>query len=144
MLNLVFFALLPFLASTQTVLQDPTDYTSDEQFQSDILNSTNFYRAQHNASNVSWNDTLADYAANYVTGCNFAHTGGPYGENLAAGYGSATLAVEAWGNEGKQYDFTAGQFSETTGHFTQLVWKATTTVGCGRANCSGENNTPGW
>ena len=144
MLSLALFASLPLLAATQTVLQEPTDYTSDEQFQTDILNSTNFYRSQHNASALAWNDTLADYAADYVTGCNFAHTGGPYGENLVAGSANATASVEVWGNEGKNYDFAAGQFTEGTGHFTQLVWKATTTVGCGRANCSGEHGTPGW
>ena len=131
--------LFPLFASTQS-----PDYTSSPQFQTSILNSTNTYRSQHNASALSWNTTLSTFADAYVQACKFAHTGGPYGENLAAGYSSATAAVEAWGNEGAKYDFAAGQFSSETGHFTQLVWKATTTVGCGRANCSGENGTPGW
>jgi hypothetical protein len=30
------------------------------------------------------------------------------------------------------------------GHFTQLVWKGTETVGCGRSNCSGRGDAPGW
>lgn len=29
------------------------------------------------------------------------------------------------------------KFSDDVGHFTQLVWKNTTTVGCGAANCDG-------
>lgn len=32
------------------------------------------------------------------------------------------------------------QFSDSVGHFTQLVWKNTTTVGCGAADC----NDAGW
>lgn len=33
-----------------------------------------------------------------------------------------------------------------TGHFTQLVWKATKTVGCGRTECDGQDKgkAPGW
>ncbi|KAG6127171.1 hypothetical protein E4U12_006035 [Claviceps purpurea] len=58
-------------------------------FTSAILNSTNVYRQAHNASEVAWNQTLADYATDYLasdSGCLFAHSGGPYGENLAEGY----------------------------------------------------------
>lgn len=42
----------------------------------------------------------------------------------------------AWGDEGDIYDFGLPTgFSEETGHFTQLVWKATTQVGCAAVNC---------
>lgn len=70
--------------------------------------------------------------------------GGAYGENLAEGYANATASIEAWGNEASQYDFSSGDFSESTGHFTQLVWKATTAVGCGRKFCNGQGGVPGW
>ena len=70
--------------------------------------------------------------------------GGPYGENLAEGFTNITEAVDAWGGEQADYDFNNPGFSEQTGHFTQLVWKATTTVGCGRINCNGENGVAGW
>jgi hypothetical protein len=43
--------------------------------------------------------------------------------------------VTGWGSEGQDYDFDDGGFSEETGHFTQLVWKETTSVGCGRVDC---------
>ena len=111
------------------------EWTSDSIFQSAILNSTNTYRKQHNATALTWNDTLAAYAAQHVAACNFAHTGGPYGENLAEGYQNATAAVEGWGNERQEYNFANGGFSEQTGHFSQLVWKNTTTTGCGRQDC---------
>ncbi|CEJ93167.1 hypothetical protein VHEMI08776 [[Torrubiella] hemipterigena] len=112
-------------------------YSNIPLFTAAILNSTNTYRSQHNASSVIWNNTLALYASEYLTKvqCVFEHSGGPYGENIAIGYGTATRAVEAWGDERVDYDFDKGEFTEKTGHFTQLVWKDTTDVGCGRALC---------
>ena len=70
--------------------------------------------------------------------------GGPTGENLAAGFVNVSASVEAWGLEREKYNFEEPGFSEETGHFTQLVWRGTTTVGCGRQNCNGEDGTPGW
>ncbi len=49
--------------------------------------------------------------------------------------------TDAWYSEIANYDFAAGQFSTTTGHFTQLVWKDTTDVGFGFAsNAAGTAN----
>jgi hypothetical protein len=65
--------------------------------------------------------------------------GGMYGENL---YGFSTTGsfdsiaqtksgiTTAWYGEGKNYDYSHPGFSEATGHFTQVVWKATKRVGC--------------
>lgn len=113
-------------------------YSKLEQFTSAILNSTNTYRTQHNVSDVQWNDTLADFAEDYLAendDCEFEHSGGPYGENIAIGYANASAAVEAWGDEREEYDFDEGEFSKETGHFTQLVWQNTSAVGCGRRLC---------
>lgn len=118
-------------------------YTMEEDFQGAILNSTNAFRQQHGASSLVWNDTLASYAASHASDCVFKHTDGPYGENLAAGWSSIETAVDGWGNERASYDFASGGFGETTGHFTQLVWKTTTSVGCGRVYCN-KPSTPGW
>lgn len=118
------------------------EFRDDAAFTSAILNSTNVCREAHNASAVVWNRTLASFAADYLSGdavvgaaCAFAHSGGPYGENLALGFANATASVEAWGGEEADYDFRRPGFSEATGHFTQLVWKDTSDVGCGRRLC---------
>lgn len=34
------------------------------------------------------------------------------------------------------YDYAAGQYSPQTGHFTQMVWQATTQIGCGATRCA--------
>jgi hypothetical protein len=36
-----------------------------------------------------------------------------------------------WYGEIAKYDFRRGGFSMDTGHFTQVVWRSTTTIGCG-------------
>lgn len=119
-------------------------HSSSNALGNSVLNSVNMFRKQHNASPLSWNDTLASYAANHASGCVFQHTKGPYGENLAAGTDqSVEAAIDSWGSERASYSFADGGFSMSTGHFTQLVWKDTTSVGCGRVYCN-RLGTPGW
>ncbi|KAI9633050.1 CAP domain-containing protein [Dioszegia hungarica] len=104
-----------------------------------LLNLHNSFRAQYGAKALTWSSELATYATNYAGGCKFAHSKGPYGENLAAGYGggySVTSAFNSWANEAAKYDWNAPGFSSATGHFTQVVWKATTEVGCGVVSCA--------
>jgi uncharacterized protein YkwD len=115
-----------------------TSFTDATIFQIDILAAHNFYRKQHNASDLIWNTTSATFANKYVSGCNFKHSGGPTGENLVASLTNATYSVDLWGQERKSYNFKSGGFSEETGHFTQLVWKDTTSIGCAVRNCKGK------
>ena len=75
------------------------------------------------------------------------HQGGPYGENLAEGFGSPERAIDGWAGEEQKYDYGKEQFTESTGHFTQLVWKNTRQVGCGAVNCDNnddDNGAHGW
>lgn len=69
--------------------------------------------------------------------------GGPHGENLALNYATPALAIDAWGDEESKYNFAKAAFGEKTGHFTQLVWQATTRVGCGAVNCDSDG-AKGW
>jgi uncharacterized protein YkwD len=104
-------------------------------------------RAKHCAGPLTWSPKLATYAQKWADtlkskGCVFGHSGGRYGENLAAGTEGvldpeATVAM--WYDEVKQYRFPDGGFSMKTGHFTQLVWRTTSQVGCGHAQCNGND-----
>jgi uncharacterized protein YkwD len=87
---------------------------------------------------LSWNNNLAAKAQQWANRCQFKHSGGSlgaFGENLAAGTGGYTIAaaVKAWADEVNDYNPANPQFS----HFTQVVWKATTEVGCADARCDG-------
>ncbi|KAK1836723.1 CAP domain-containing protein [Podospora conica] len=142
----------PTLPPTTTAPSVPPslapDFTDPSLFRSAVLNSTNTYRAQHNATDLAYNATLAAFAQDYLDNdvgpgdtCRFEHSGGPYGENLAIGYPSVAAGIEAWGDEREEYDFGRRRFSKGTGHFTQLVWRGTREVGCGGRWC-GEGK--GW
>ncbi|KAH6671087.1 CAP domain-containing protein [Halenospora varia] len=140
--NIVSTITLTGSAAVPTVTS--TTFIDDKTFKNDMLVAHNFYRAQHGAAALVWNDTSAKYAADWAKGCVFEHSGGPTGENLVAGASNATTSINVWGLERTSYNWNKPGFQEATGHFTQLVWKNTTTVGCGRTSCQGKNKTPGW
>jgi uncharacterized protein YkwD len=110
-----------------------------------ILAAHNQHRADHCAPALTWSDELAAVAQAWAdqlrdAGCAFEHSSTPYGENLAAGTtGSLSPGdvIAMWYDEIADYDFKKGGFSMSTGHFTQVVWKDTTRLGCGVAQCSG-------
>lgn len=108
------------------------------------MDEHNKKRALHGVQSLSWDSTLADYAAQYAAkafSCDnvqLVHSHGPYGENLAVGYDGGAKPVDAWYDEIKYYNFDDPNFSEKTGHFTQLVWKSTSKVGCSRVQCNNE------
>lgn len=129
------------VTATSTIAHTTTTISmSSNSLSSVVLNSTNYYRSHHQANPVRWNDTLADYAKDYAEGCIWKHSGGPYGENLAANFENSTLAIDAWAHEEKKYDYSKRKFSTSTGHFTQLVWKNTTDVGCAVIDCNNNAN----
>jgi uncharacterized protein YkwD len=108
---------------------------SDEDVQ-EYLDYHNTVRAQHGASALTWNNTLAAAAQVWANKCVFEHSGGtlgPYGENLAAGTGNYTIdnAITSWTNE------VSSTTENVYNHFTQVVWKATSQVGCAVQSCSG-------
>lgn len=83
---------------------------------------------------------MTEYATDYAKkfDCNnvqLIHSGGPYGENLAAGYAGGKDPVNAWYDEIKEYDYLNPGYSEATGHFTQLIWKDSTQMGCAKVTC---------
>jgi hypothetical protein len=111
--------------------------------QSEALGLHNHLRSLHHAPNLAWDDTLAAYAANYARHCEFKHSHGPYGENLAAGYPTVTAAIKAWYAEGDDYKYQGSSFGSHTGHFTQIVWVGSKRLGCAFVACDGRNGTPG-
>ena len=141
------YASVQIVTITATAPPAPTSsqYTSDAAFRSAALQSHNLYRHQHNASTLVWNSSLATSSAAWSAACHWGHSQNRwYGENLAAGFSNVSDAVEAWAVESALYSYSHPGFSEATGHFTQVVWRNTTSVGCGRANCKAAGIVPGW
>ncbi|KAG0124853.1 CAP domain-containing protein, partial [Tuber indicum] len=110
-------------------------YTNTSRFEYDALRAHNRWRAEHGSVPLAWNNSLKDFSRSYVEKCVWKHSGAAYGENLAAGFLNVTAAVDAWGNERELYDFSRAQFLKGTGHFTQVVWNATRSIGCAAVKC---------
>ncbi|KKY15416.1 putative allergen v5 tpx-1-related protein [Diplodia seriata] len=105
----------------------------------------NNYRAKHvDTGNLVWDETLASGAKEHSEKCVFEHSssGGDYGENLGMGTGlTAQQTVDMWYDEISDYGSYWGKddVPMSVMHFTQVVWKTTTKVGCGVAACSDGN-----
>lgn len=103
-----------------------------------MLNQHNSYRAQHCAPALAWSAELAASAQKWAEQCWIGHdkSRGRVGENLAwSGDRTAKSAVDAWYQEVDEYNYARPGFAASTGHFTQMVWKNTTQIGCGVAQC---------
>ncbi|KAJ7130070.1 PR-1-like protein [Mycena crocata] len=102
------------------------------------LDAHNSIRAKHGAKPLVWDNNAAEKAQQWADLCKNQHSGGtlgPLGENLAAGTGSFSIAeaVKAWTDEVTEYNPNNPQPS----HFTQVVWKASTKLGCAVQTCDG-------
>jgi glioma pathogenesis-related protein 2 len=109
------------------------------------LETHNTYRSAHKTPvlNVSQslNASAQKYADQLAVKGVFEHSGMPgIGENLfvlhttAPAINSSNLAkhaVKSWYDEASLYNYNSPDFSHQTGHFTQIVWKDSTQIGCG-------------
>ncbi|KAG6013705.1 hypothetical protein E4U54_006423 [Claviceps lovelessii] len=119
------------------VSASPTARSTPYDFKSQMLASHNYFRGQHSASPLVWDNALASSSQTWANTCNFRHDSA--GENLAYKTNPQFWGefVNMWGSERKQYNFDKPDFSAATGHFTQVVWKNTQSVGCAWNKCNG-------
>jgi uncharacterized protein YkwD len=115
-----------------------------------MLKLHNYHRARHCAPPLTINERLnriaQSYAEHLAATSTFEHSGNKLGdkalgENLYMQWISrgpveisTKKAVKSWyDDEIVLHDFKRPKFSKETGHFTQLVWKATKELGVGLA-----------
>ncbi len=116
-------------------------------FEKSMLNYHNQLRGKcsPNKKTLVWDNGLATYAQNYATklannGCILSHTFDGHdsyrdksaGENLAMSQGyskdqAIKNAINGWAGEGYGKDATGSM----TGHYTAMMWKDTSKIGCG-------------
>jgi uncharacterized protein YkwD len=129
-----------------------------------MTDAHNAVRAEVFVKALTWSVSLAEYAQQWADtlaqDCSFSHRpSNPYGENLAMRGSSKSFpvstpanVVSAWAAE--KDCWTYGTFMGTDscnstcvqalnssgcGHYTQIVWSTTTSVGCGRSTCTKSN-----
>ncbi|MEY3868797.1 MAG: CAP domain-containing protein [Microcoleaceae cyanobacterium] len=123
----------------------------------DILAAHNKYRTQVGIPPLKWSNKIASSAQTWANqlakmgkmqhSTSQARSG--YGENLwmgTAGAFSFTQMVDGWGSEKKNFipNKAFPNVSKTgnwadVGHYTQIVWKNTTEVGCALTQGGGNN-----
>jgi uncharacterized protein YkwD len=123
-----------------------------------ILQAHNTYRATHQAGALAWSASLVQAAQNWANTCPSGHSPNRVnvGENIrwSSGLESEANIVASWYNERPVYEgfssnytvnypMTVDQFNVDNsnpatmyGHFTQVVWRSTTQLGCAQATCN--------
>lgn len=114
-----------------------------------ILDRHNFWRADVGVmEELEWSKDMAKLAADWAKqlkkdGCAWEHRpANKFGENLfkgTTGYYDAAYVVDAWGSEKEFYNYDKNNCKrgEMCGHYTQMIWKTTTKVGCAKIECDG-------
>ncbi len=116
-----------------------------------VLDVHNRERAEVGAPPLTWSDDLAassaEWAQHLASLGALQHSGGnAYGENLwmgSTGYYSYSAMAQGWADEKSL--FVYGTFPNVSsdgnwanvGHYTQMIWKNTTQVGCAVATGGG-------
>ena len=121
-----------------------------------VLDHHNIHRANNSAGTITWDGNLANIALEIANSCVYAHNvavgGIAYGQNIAAGAPAdnvTSVITDLFYNA--EIENFAGLYGQATpdninddtafdgyGHYTQIVWKGTTAVGCATVDCSAQ------
>lgn len=137
------FRLLPLLAGLLPLAA--IAQTPDSKL---LLDSHNHYRQELNLPPLTWSDELAssarEWADQLAASKSFRHSTTKHGENLWMGTAGAYTQkdmVDSWGSEKQYYQhetYLKVPPAGVVGHYTQIIWRNTTRVGCGIASFSGQ------
>jgi pathogenesis-related protein 1 len=129
------------------------DTSNLSQFARDMLAAHNQVRAGATPTPtpplaaLSWSDSAAAIAQAWADQCRFEHNPnlGNLGENIAAatpGFWTTAGVVQNWASESASYDYARNTCApgKQCGHYTQIVWRDTTHVGCATKEC--DRNSP--
>ncbi|MDX1904756.1 MAG: CAP domain-containing protein [Thermonemataceae bacterium] len=111
-----------------------------------ITERHNYWRKELGLPPLKWSNKLAQVAQNWANklknkGCEMEHSSTQYGENLYWSWGKKRTpqeAVDSWASEKEFFNFetlTCNEEWYKCGHYTQMIWEETKTVGCAVAYC---------
>jgi len=102
----------------------------------------NLKRCWHAVGDIQWDDTVAASAKAHAQKCTLAKD--PlnvlYGENIAFGEGLGQIkAQDDWYMQFLYFPYGQKEGSDTTQEFSNIVWKETSKIGCGSAQCGSKS-----
>mmetsp|Transcript_25367 Transcript_25367/g.58988 ORF Transcript_25367/g.58988 Transcript_25367/m.58988 type:complete len:378 (-) Transcript_25367:206-1339(-) len=119
-----------------------------------IFDRHNVFRCMHDVPLLHWDDSIAAHADAWASAGVYGHgtqaertlNGVVLGENLAVGYPTRTGvdSVQAWydeitetvGGTPSSCDDKKPNSTEAICHYTQVVWEASTHIGCGKGRAN--------
>ncbi|KAJ5677145.1 uncharacterized protein N7477_002778 [Penicillium maclennaniae] len=124
--------------------------TAANAYQQAVLYNHNIHRSNHSAPSVDWSADLENSARALAAKCVYEHDtsidGGGYGQNIGYGVGADQVGVMLtnlmYNDEIDYFPTPYGESDpsmadfEKWGHFSQIVWKGTTHVGCATVQLS--------
>ncbi|KAJ5227955.1 hypothetical protein N7489_008663 [Penicillium chrysogenum] len=147
-------------SATSTTAAATAAPSAGNSYHESVLHYHNIHRSDHSASALTWSDDLAQAAHTLASRCVYEHdtsipsASGSYGQNIAYGYdeaqvGEKIISQMMYTDEEPYFASLYGQASPDMsnfskwGHFTQIVWKGTSHVGCATVSCSDLKNAGG-
>ncbi|XP_054158158.1 Golgi-associated plant pathogenesis-related protein 1-like [Oppia nitens] len=116
---------------------------TDKKFSDDCLNYHNELRAKHKSPKLAIDNKLVEQAKKrcleYGNLTNNIKPNTVNTENISGVMNmpeqlSCKVAIDLWYKQHKHYNFTDPKFNPKTAHFTALVWKESTKIGCARCS----------
>ncbi|PYI08686.1 PR-1-like protein [Aspergillus sclerotiicarbonarius CBS 121057] len=140
--------------ATSTTTSSSATSTATSAYQSAVLYNHNVHRSNHSASSLTWSADLETSAYALAAKCVYEHDtsidGGGYGQNIGYGVSADDIGVMItnlmYNDEMGYYTDLYGEadpdmtYFDEWGHFSQIVWAATTEVGCATVTCSSLGN----
>ncbi|KAH8648653.1 CAP domain-containing protein [Xylariales sp. PMI_506] len=138
----------PSTTAVTTTSSVPSPIVTGEAYIDTILRHHNVHCAKHTVPSLTWSPSLAETAMLIASSCVFQHdtsvNGGGYGQNIVAGFPSTAMGFaftkDYYNGEVDSYTYYGGEPNINTasawGHFSQIVWRSTTQVGCYTYDCS--------
>lgn len=130
---------------TQTYKRSYAELSASEK--EALLAEHNKWRSRVGVSALKWSSEMEELARDWAYklsrnyGCRMMHGSSNYGENIFwSNYPvTAKYVVDYWAEERFNYDYLSDscKAGKACGHYTQIVWRETREVGCGRALCQG-------
>jgi len=123
--------------------------TTERNWLQQALRAHNYYRKKHGVSKLSLSDDLCQVAQAWANRCaadeKMQHSQNGFGENIhwcSGDVENGKSPVQHWYSEVKEYDYKKdADFQQGTGHFTQVVWRASTELGIAKAKGVKEGGT---